>query len=201
MLIDMHVHTHRYSGCSMLDPVDLVRRAEESNLSGFVITEHDYVWSQREIGELKEETGTDLLIFRGQEVSSPEGHMLVYGCYENLDYLSMNKLLDTVHEEGGVVIPSHPFRYGDFSPVSLETLKKQLSCYDGFEALNGNQNRNHNNYGIYAWESLGIAGIGGSDAHSLNMVGKFVTEFESVIRNENEMIKEIKARRCRPVEL
>lgn len=201
MLIDMHIHTYRHSGCSMLDPVDLVHRAEERGLAGIVITEHDFVWSRREIEGLKEETGTGLLILRGQEVSSYDGHMLVYGCYKNLDYLSTEKLLDLVHKQEGVVIPSHPFRYGDFTVNSLETLKKQLSSFDGFEALNGNQSRTHNAFGMNAWEALGVTGIGGSDAHSLNMVGNYATEFENEIHDEEDLIKEIRAGRCRPVVL
>ncbi|UCD35708.1 MAG: PHP domain-containing protein [Nitrospiraceae bacterium] len=201
MLIDLHIHTYRYSGCSILDPVDLVRRAEELNLAGFALTEHDYVWTEEEVRELREETGTALVILRGQEVSSPAGHVLVFGCYDRLDRLPARDMLSRVREQGGVAIPSHPFRYGDYALDSLDLLAAQLAEYDGFEALNGNQTDDQNSYGMHAWERLGIAGTGGSDSHEVDMVGRFITEFTGGIQNEADLVAEIKKGRCRPAVL
>ncbi len=201
MLIDMHVHTDSHSLCSIIDPVDLVCRAEEQNLSGIVITEHDYVWSQEEITALKRETGTDLLILRGQEVTSTTGHLLVYGYYSNLDCISLEEIINKVHEQNGIVIVSHPFRYGDYSDLTLSQLQTEFARFDGIEALNGNQSSKQNSYGMEIWESFKICGIGGSDAHSVNMVGRHVTEFQNEIRNEEDLIREIKAGRCSPVSI
>ena len=201
MLIDMHLHTYRYSSCSFLSPVDLIFRAEELKLSGVVITEHNRVWSVEEVQELKKITNTDLVVLRAQEVSSVDGHMLVYGCHEKLDHAGLEDIVEKVHKCGGIVLPSHPFRYGDYDGFSIEQLRSEFSTYDGIEVLNGNQSTEQNNDGLAAWEKLGIAGIGGSDAHSLDMVGKFLTEFEDGIADENDLISEIKAGRCRPVRL
>lgn len=199
MLIDMHVHTDRKSLCSIIDPIELVHRAEELNLSGIVITEHDYVWTPAEIEALKRETKTDLLILRGQEVSSVEGHLLVYGYYETMDCISAEEIMRGVHQRGGAVFVSHPFRYGDCDGLSLEQLRTGFSRFDGMEILNGNQSAEQNEYGLRVWESLDITGIGGSDAHSMNMVGSYITEFENEIRDESDLVRELKAGRCRPV--
>ncbi len=199
MLIDMHVHTDSHSLCSTVDPVDLVRRAEELNISGIAITEHDYVWSQGEIDALKKETNTDLLILRGQEVTSTSGHLLVYGYHKILDCISLEEIVHRVHQHDGVVFVSHPFRYGKYSGLSLEQLQTAFERFDGIEALNGNQSNEQNNYGLHIWESLGINGIGGSDAHSIPMVGNYVTKFQNVIRNEDDLIKELKAGQCSPI--
>ncbi len=199
MLIDMHVHTYRYSSCSFLSPADLIYRAEELKLSGVVITEHNRVWSVEEVQELKEATNTNLEIFRAQEVSSTDGHVLVYGCYEKMEYLSLEEIVAEVHSCGGVVLPSHPFRYGDYDGFSSEQLRSEFLKYDGIEVLNGNQSTAQNNEGLAVWEELGIVGMGGSDAHSLDKVGKFLTEFEVGITDELALISEIKAGRCRPV--
>jgi predicted metal-dependent phosphoesterase TrpH len=199
MLIDMHVHTDRKSLCSIIDPVELVCRAEELDLSGIVITEHDYVWTPAEIEALKRETKTDLLILRGQEVSSVEGHLLVYGYYETMDCISVEEIMHGVHQQGGVVLVSHPFRYGDRDGLSIEQVEAEFSRFDGIETLNGNQSSQQNEYGMQVWKSLGITGIGGSDAHSMNMVGRYVTEFENEISDESDLIRELKAGRCRPV--
>ena len=201
MLFDMHVHTYRYSSCSFLSPADLICRAEELKLSGVVIAEHNRVWSDKEVRELKKVTNTGLLVLRAQEVSSTNGHLLVYGCHKNLEYLAPEEIVEEVHKCGGVVIPSHPFRYGDYDGYSIEQLRSVFSRYDGIEVLNGNQNDAQNNEGLAVWEKLGIVGIGGSDAHSVDNVGKFLTEFEEGISDEYDMISEIKAGRCRPARL
>ncbi len=199
MLIDMHLHTYRYSSCSFLSPADLISRAEELKLSGVVITEHNRVWSLEEVQELKEATNTDLVVLRAQEVSSTDGHVLVYGCYEKLEYLNLEEIVEEVHKCGGIVLPSHPFRHGDYDGFSIEQLRSVFTKYDGIEVLNGNQSAKQNNEGLAAWEELGIVGIGGSDAHSSDMVGKFLTEFDKGITDEHDLISEIKAGRCRPI--
>src|SRR2546423_15273689 len=50
---DLHMHTRRYSPDSEIDPFDLVRRAREVGLDGIVITEHDRLWPEDELEELR----------------------------------------------------------------------------------------------------------------------------------------------------
>ncbi len=198
MIIDLHTHTSIYSPCSVLSPYDLISRAEEIGLDGIAITEHDYAWSADEIERLKQKTGTKLLILRGQEVSSEYGHVLVFGYHGSLDHCDLNEIIKRVHASGGVVIPSHPFRYGN-TDKTLEELKDEFSLFDAIEALNGNQDEFQNRFGLRVMEQLKIPGIGGSDAHSPRMIGRYVTEFYSSIKNESDLIREIKAGRCRPL--
>ena len=134
-------------------------------------------------------------------MTSTTGHLLVYGYYSNLDCISSEEIINKVHQQNGIVIVSHPFRYEDYSDLTLDQLQIEFARFDGIEALNGNQSSKQNNYALKIWESLGICGIGGSDAHSVNMVGRHVTEFQNEIRNEKDLIKEIKAGRCSPVSI
>jgi len=182
----------------MLSPYTLISRAEEIGLDGIAITEHDHIWSANEIDRLKQETGTDLLLLRGQEVSSDYGHVLIFGYHEPLDQYNLHEIVKKVHTSGGIVIPSHPFRYGN-TDKSFEELKEELSLFDAIEALNGNQDDFQNQFGLRVMEQLKIPGIGGSDAHSPRMIGRYVTEFYNSIRDESDLIREIKAGRCRPL--
>ena len=201
MLIDAHVHTNRYSSCSILNPVDLVYQALKLKLSGIVIVEHYKVWAEEEIEELKRETDSnELLILRGQEVSCSIGHLLVFGYYEKLqENLRVEEIVDRVHNEGGIVILAHPFRYGNSVGENPEKLKTRFAYVDGIEVFNANQSEKENEYGKKVWNTLGIVGIGGSDAHSIEMVGKCLTQFYNVIRDEDDLIAEIKAGRCKPM--
>ena len=199
MLIDMHVHTNRYSSCSILDPFDLVHRASELRLSGIVITEHHHIWSREEIEELKRGTKSELLILRGQEVYSSAGHLLIFGYYgEFQEYLPVEEIVAKVHSKGGIVIVAHPFRDGNNVGKDPE-IRRKFAYVDGIEVLNANQTEEENNYGRKVWEALGIVGIGGSDAHSVEVVGKYLTWFQNTIRNEDDLVREIKAGRCLPV--
>ena len=49
MEIDLHIHTNRYSGCSNLDPLALVRRARRIGLDGIALTEHGIRWTDEDI--------------------------------------------------------------------------------------------------------------------------------------------------------
>jgi len=200
MLIDMHIHTTRYSACSILDPCDLVYKASELGLSGITITEHYYLWSDSEIEALKRETGSEIKIFRGQEVTSSIGHLLVLGYDKKLqEYLPLSDILSSVHDEGGLVIMAHPFRHGNLIGQHLEKLKNKFDGFDGIEVLNGNQIINENEYAMKVWKGLGITGLGGSDAHSMGMLGTYATKFLNPIESEVDLITEIKEGRCEPV--
>lgn len=200
MLIDTHVHTNRYSSCSILDPVELVHQALKLKLSGVVIVEHYHIWSREEIEELKRKTNSELLILRGQEVESSIGHLLIFGYYEELqENLAVEEILHRVHEEGGIVIMAHPFRNGNSLGETPERLKNRFAPVDGIEVFSANQSRDENEYARKVWEALRIRGIGGSDAHSVETVGKYATIFENTIKDESDLVAEIKAGRCKPV--
>src|SRR5262249_40692563 len=114
MKLDMHLHTTRHSPDSQMEPAALLRRAREIGLDGFVITEHDWLWTEPELDELRAEA-PDLLILSGIEVSSYEGHVLVYGVTNPFAVprgIRMAELCREVHRQGGVTVAAHPFRWG-----------------------------------------------------------------------------------------
>ncbi|HCT86107.1 MAG: hypothetical protein DKM50_00130 [Candidatus Margulisiibacteriota bacterium] len=200
MIIDMHNHTDKYSSCSILDSLVLVEKAEEKKLDGIIITEHYYVWTEKEIRQLKAMADSHLVILRAQEVATSIGDLLCIGYYENLPRkLSAMEVIRRVHGNGGVVIMAHPFRGGKDLGANLQKLSKRFAIVDGIEVYNGNQVEIENQFGYEVWESLNIVGIGGSDSHSAQMVGKYVTEFENYINNEDDLVRELKAGKCKPV--
>ena len=78
MKFDLHMHTTRHSPDSHMDPVALVRRARQIGLDGVVITEHDWLWTEDELRELRS-VAPGLVVLAGVEVSAREGHFLAYG--------------------------------------------------------------------------------------------------------------------------
>ncbi len=68
MKFDLHIHTRKHSPDSVTDPFDLVESAVAAGLDGIVITEHDYLWTEAELQDLRA-AAPGLVILAGVEVT------------------------------------------------------------------------------------------------------------------------------------
>ncbi len=64
---------------------------------------------------------------------------------------------------------------------------------DAIEIRNGKVTDNDNEMAEKVAEKLGMPGTGGSDAHVLDDVGRFVTIFEGDIADEQELVDALRA--------
>ena len=195
--IDLHVHT-KYSGDNDSDPEESILRAIELGLHGIAFTEHYYYEASEPVEILKEKYKNSILIFRGVEFSSAEGHCLVFGVDTDtlsIKYASVNEVMRVVHREGGVVIPSHPYR-------SVNSLGDLVRSVPGLCALEGYNGCNMHAFNVKAIEAAGVLKLpytGGSDAHTPQEVGSCFTEFDDVVTAEN-LIEVLKAGKFRGVD-
>lgn len=201
MVLDLHVHTIRYSSCSLIHPVNLPYTASLFGLDGFAITEHEYLWEESEVEELKQETNTEgLIILRGQEIRTYnedgiEGDILVFGYPDTIEGpISSMELIEQVHKSDAIAIAAHPYR----NAYGLGNKVFELDL-DGIEIHSSNHFGLSSRHAAAAHKSLSLAGIGSSDAHNLSHLGHFLTLFEQPVTNEAKLVEEIKARRCRPI--
>ena len=67
-----------------------------------------------------------------------------------------------------------------------------LQQVDDIEAFNSKCSDRENNFALEVANRLGRPGIGGSDAHSRQEVGWFVTVFEADISTEEEFFEELR---------
>jgi predicted metal-dependent phosphoesterase TrpH len=191
----------RHSPCSLIHPVHLPYIARLFGIDGFAITEHDYLWEDDDIQELKREAGIDeIVILRGQEIRTynedgPAGDILVFGYPDTIDGpINPEELIDKVRSCGAVAIAAHPYRnlYGLGDKVFDLGL-------DGIEVYNSNHSAFSTQEAVKACKSLSLPAIGASDAHDLVHLGQFLTLFERPVTSEADLVTEIKARRCRPI--
>ncbi len=63
---------------------------------------------------------------------------------------------------------------------------------DGIEVYSGKLTDKENKFAKKVCRKLDLSGTGGSDAHSRVDVGKCVTTFEMDIRDEGDLIKQLK---------
>src|SRR3954454_25384065 len=118
--LDHHLHTSRHSPDSVIHPRVLIERARAVGLDGVVITEHDYQWAPEELADLAARAD-GLKVFSGAEVSTREGHFLVYGL-PDLDEapcgIALGDLLKVVKRHDAAIVAAHPFRwYQDFAAL------------------------------------------------------------------------------------
>jgi predicted metal-dependent phosphoesterase TrpH len=196
MKFDLHMHTTRHSPDSAMDPFALVRRARRIGLDGVVITEHDWLWTEPELQELRAaEPG--LVVLAGVEVSAREGHFLVYGVHNPFAVprgIGVADLCREVHRQGGAVVAAHPFRWGQPFDWILRSQRPEL---DGLELMSSNMDADcRRRAAAIQTASLGngrLAGIGSSDAHREEVLGFCYTEFDAEIRNLADLVAAIRA--------
>ena len=201
MRIDMHVHTNRYSACSTIEPEELIEEARRIGLDGLCLTEHDTLWPPDEIEELGRDSG--LRIFQATEITTDHGHVLVFGCNENMgDVSTLDGLRSKVMRAAGLMFAAHPFRgsvrYGLTEPqMSVEQACERpvFRGVDGIEIANGMAWDSENDLARNVAERLDLIGIAGSDAHWLDELGHCVTIFERHIQTVQQMVDELRARR------
>lgn len=187
MLIDLHTHTRVHSRCSALTPDALVRAARERGLDGVCITEHDALWNPDEIDALAQQL--DFAVFRGIEVTTEVGHVLVFGVQRFDPAMAvLADLHSLVHAEGAVMYLAHPSRrYGTLPPADL------AAWFDSVEAHNGTEGLLQNDAAAHIAAMMRLPGIGGSDAHSVREVGICATEFSDPITDEASFLAALRA--------
>ncbi|MBI5741441.1 MAG: PHP domain-containing protein [Nitrospirae bacterium] len=181
--IDMHVHS-KFSGDNYSEPEEIVLHAVSLGLQGIAFTEH-YSYEASEYAEaLRDKYKDKIMIFRGVEYSSAEGHCLIFG--SNTDRLSLTlapveDIIRVVSECGGVIIPSHPFRGGSSMGDRIERIKG----FSAIEGYNGYTHYDQNMKAVDAAKRLKLPCTGGSDAHDPKEVGACYTEFSDGVTHEN----------------
>ena len=181
--IDLHVHS-KFSGDTDSEPESSVLHAIESGLQGIAFTEH-YSYDASDFAEaLREKYTGKIMVFRGVEFSSEEGHCLVFGV--NTDRLhiknaSIEDVIPIVDELGGVVIPTHPYRGANSIGEKIKTLKGLCAI----EGHNGYSHHFQNTKAVKAAKELKLPFTGGSDAHAPHEAGSCYTEFMHEVTYEN----------------
>ncbi len=198
MLVDMHVHTVTSSPCSFIHPEELIEWAQEVGLDAVCVTEHDEVEGAMVAYELGKRKGFP--VFRGVEIYTDLGDMLVFGLLRDAPswIVPFEELWQEVQEAGGAIIPAHPCRnQGNlFELLGKDKAETLLKRSDALEVLNGGTNREYNKLAMEIARSYGLPGVGGSDAHHLAQVGRCLTVFQKKIKDERELIEEIRSGRC-----
>lgn len=198
MKFDLHMHTRRYSPDSEIDPVDLVRQAREIGLDGIVITEHDRLWPEEELEELRR-MAPGLVVLGGVEVSGRNGDLLCYGVRDLANLrrgMPWGDLCREVARQGGAAVAAHPFRWGQDFDRLIANERPDLA---GLEMVSNNMDTEvRRRAAAYLDRHPDYATLGNSDAHELAVVGVCYTEFDSDIQTSADLVQAIRERKGTP---
>jgi predicted metal-dependent phosphoesterase TrpH len=197
--IDLHVHTYPASTCSSAPEGELIQEAKRIGLDAICFTDHNFVWDPERITALQKEH--QFLILRGNEITTNQGDMLVFGLDEDIKgIISIESLRKKVVAVNGFMIAAHPFRgFLTFDAAHLgmtpqkamqNPLFKQV---DALEVLNGKVTPRENQFAHQVAEGLNLPATGGSDAHEVSEVGRYATRFSRPIQNEAELVEALKS--------
>jgi predicted metal-dependent phosphoesterase TrpH len=177
-----------------LDLQEAIVCAKERGLDGICITDHHTMDVRHSVSEGIQENG--LCVIVGMEYTTSQGDFLLFGPFETLpSRLPADLLLHAVAQQGGIAVAAHPFRAQ--RPVDERLIHDGLCGV--IESING-RNTPLENLAVDTWRrSYDLTECGGSDAHSLDEVGRFATRFLAPVRTRNDLIRNLKQRLCQPV--
>lgn len=209
MIIDLHTHTFPSSDDSFQDVDTLIQRAREVGLDGICLTEHDRFWDPGEVAELSRRHR--FLVLPGCEVTTEEGHLLVFGLHRYIFGMHRARFVWALaREQGAAVVLAHPYRRNFLpqearSPEAEEGMLRRtlamevFSLVDAVEVANGRGTPRENAFSREVGRRLGLPGTGASDAHRPQDLGTWATEFLSPIDDLDDLVRELRAGRFRPV--
>ena len=193
MLIDIHVHTSRYSDCAHATPEEMVEAAIAAGLDAVVLTEHHVLWPAREIRVLRA-AYPRLRIFRGIEITSDGGRadILAYGVPDERILkrdLRPDEAMRRIHNAGGAAVLAHPFRLAPHIPAEF-----LIAPPDAYEARSLNMPSFAQRRAATLEEVLpGAWPLVASDAHLPLALGAFAIELDGEAANEAELAAAIKS--------
>jgi hypothetical protein len=210
MIIDMHVHSDvSDDGMASVETYMkwMAKLRRNYRIDGIVFTEHRLFNREADYEALAR--AYDILIFKGTEADTDCGHVLCYGMNDTIVrefdlknvHLSGRELIQAMEETGGIGIPAHPGRRHIGLVEHLENgydIGRQLRAA---EQLNGGSSRQENARAQQLVEDRKLFGIGGSDAHFVSAVGKFMTEFSRPLRTVQDLVEHLFSGEYRPITL
>ncbi len=211
MIIDIHTHTFPASDDSFLTPEELIFEAKRMGLDGICLTDHDRFWEPEQIDELARRHS--FLVLPGCEVTTEDGHLLIYGLKDYIFGMHRASFVKKhVDEAGGVIVVAHPYRrtYRENAHTSTDEYYEMLdracrndvfNMVDAVEVFNGRGSKQENAFSHEIAKQFGLRGTAASDAHKVEDIGTFATEFERPIRDLDDFIAELKSGRFSPVVL
>ncbi len=181
---DIHIHSDYSDGMATVEQI-LDYAEHHTDLDLIAITDHDMFDGADKARELAARRHYRFSVLTGMEVTTIEGHLLALGIDKPVPSLQpLDRTIARVHEQGGLVIVPHPMSWlirsvGRRGILRIHNRGSDEVYFDGFETLNPSfaGQITAAQAALLNDQVLHLAPTGGSDSHTLNMIGTGVTGF------------------------
>jgi predicted metal-dependent phosphoesterase TrpH len=194
VVIDLHVHTRRYSPCAeLLDPDGLGDCMEKAGVQGVVITEHDVLWARDELAELNRQMAP-CRVYRGVEVSTAEGHVVVIGIDRSDTIwpgMPVGELARIVAAQQAIAIWAHPPSRSIREPLEA-SVRRMAAAIDAIEIFSTVTTSGKSRAARAFARKHQLTEVAGSDAHYPEQVGVVGTVFKTMPADEKTLAQMIK---------
>jgi predicted metal-dependent phosphoesterase TrpH len=188
--LDLHVHS-RHSPDSRLSLEAIAARISSVGLDGFALTDHNTVAGHAEIPLVRTKF-PNLVVVPGVEVSTVEGHLLVYGVTEApVPNRPVRDTIEWVRAHGGTAVLAHPFRFSH----GVGRAVADDARVPAIETVNGHNSAGANARAAAVAQRRGLGSTGGSDGHDVDDLGRAFTEFEGGLANAAAILASLGAGR------
>ncbi|MFA5173836.1 MAG: hypothetical protein WC438_01505 [Candidatus Pacearchaeota archaeon] len=129
----------------------------------------------------------NILVLRGQEIGTKQGHLLVLGLKENLkDQRTLEDTLKEAKDNNGIIIADHPFYFEGLGKYLIKN-PDLIEDFDAIEIHNGcanfypfNANKKARIFYNHQTPFDDLGSVSFSDGHSLNEIGSSYTCLENI---------------------
>ncbi len=189
MLVDLHLHEKIFSLDSFITVEQMVEVAKARGLDAICITDHDTMGLRDMVEEYSKRL--HFPIFVGIEYYSLWGDILAWGIDRfPAERDEAQKFIDMVNEQGGFCVSCHPFRNNN---RGLEDNLRNVHSLHAVEVLNGSTDMEANRTALRYARELGLKTTGGSDAHVVKQIAKYVTWFPEKVTTLEDFVAQFHA--------
>lgn len=170
--VDLHMHTSASFDCAV-EPQAIARRCQALDLSPIFVTDHDTVCGAEALRAC-----TDCPVIVGQEITTRDGDLI--GLFLQQAIAPGSSALaaaQKIRSQGGLVYLPHPSDPSRRS-LSMESVDRISEHLDIVEVLNGRSGHTIDQPAAELCRVLGAVAGAGSDAHSLDDLGRVCVEME-----------------------
>lgn len=185
--LDLHVHS-RHSPDGRMEVDEIVDQLAYAGVQGFALTDHNSVAGHARLGELRTKFPMYWFI-PGVEVSTREGHLLLYGVDEAPPaHRPLAETLEWARARAAVAVLAHPFRWAHGVGRALA----ERAPVDGLETKNGHNAELANARAEFVAARRAIGATGGSDAHRRRDVGRAFTELTAEVASVDDVLERLR---------
>lgn len=185
--LDLHVHS-RHSPDGRMEVDEIVDQLAYCGVQGFALTDHNTVAGHARLRELRARFPMYWFL-PGVEVSTREGHLLLYGVDEAPPpHRPLGETLEWAGARSAVAVLAHPFRWAHGVGRALA----ERAPVQALETKNGHNAELANARAEFVAAHRAIGATGGSDAHRRRDVGRAFTEFTAEVASVDDILERLR---------